>query len=153
MITDQGSRLQWPVQGRPFDVVVQAVDDDGKPAAVSKTTKIKLTEVFGPGDLGGNTTAIIPAGLPSTTIYGATYSQFANGVKLKVKVVYGDHLAPDKITVEVALTAVGADAKPGTALTLKDPDCLAPTAEVPNCGIFRSEEWCGWSRHLVGRLM
>jgi hypothetical protein len=136
LITDQGSRLQWPVQGRPFDVVVQAVDDDGKPAKVSKTTKIELTELTGPGDLGGNTTAIIPAGLSSTTIYGATYSQFANGVKLKVKVVYGDHLAPGKITVEVALTAVGADAKPGTALTLRDPNCLAPTAEVPNCGIF-----------------
>ena len=57
LITDQGSHLQWPVQGRPFDVVVQAVDEDGKPAAVSKTTKIKLTEVSGPGDLGGNTTA------------------------------------------------------------------------------------------------
>jgi hypothetical protein len=136
LITDRDSRLQWPVQDRPFDVVVQAVDDDGKPAAVSKTTKIELTELTGPGVLGGNTTAIIPAGLSSTTIYGATYSQFANGVKLKVKVVYGDHLAPGKITVEVALTAVGADAKPGTALTLRDPNCLAPTAEVPNCGIF-----------------
>jgi hypothetical protein len=136
LITDTGSRLQWPVQNRPFDVVVQAVDDDGKPAAVSKTTKIKLKEVSGPGDLGGNTTAVIPAGLPSTTIYGATYSQFANGVKLKVKVVYGDDLAPGKITVEVALTAVGANATPGTSLTLKDSDCAAPTAMVPNCGIF-----------------
>ena len=38
--------------------------------------------------------------------------------------------------MEVALTAVGADAKPGTPLTLKDPKCLAPTAEVPNCGIL-----------------
>ena len=136
LITDQDSRLQWPVQNRKFDVVVQAVDADGNPADVSKTTKIKLKEVSGPGDLGGNRTAVIPAGLSSTTIYGATYSQFANGVVLKVKVVYGDHLAPGKITVEVALTAVGADAKPRTALTLKDPNCLAPTAEVPNCGIF-----------------
>src|SRR4029450_6760900 len=34
-----------------------------------------------------------------------------------------------------ALTAVGADAKPGTALTLKDPKCT-PTSDVPNCGIF-----------------
>ena len=100
---------------------MQAVDDDGKPAEVSKPTKIKLMEVSGPGELGGNTTAIIQAGFSSTTIEGATYSQFANGVKLKVKVVYGDDLAPDKITVEVALTAVGADAKPGTPLTLKDP--------------------------------
>jgi len=135
LITDQGSGLQYPVQGRPFNVVVQAVDDDGKPLKVSEPTKIELVEVFGPGELGGNTTAVIQQGFSSTTIVGATYSQFANGVKLKVKVVYGDNLAPGKITVEVALTAVGADAKPGTALTLKDTKCT-PTSEVPNCGIF-----------------
>jgi hypothetical protein len=136
LITDQGSGLQYPVQGRPFNVVVQAVDDDGKPINVSEPTKIKLKEVSGPGDLGGNTTAIIQAGFSSTIITGATYSQFANGVVLKVKVVYGDNLAPGKTTVEVALTAVGADAEPGTSLTLKDSDCAAPTAMVPNCGIL-----------------
>ena len=153
MITDQGSGLQYPVQGRLFDVVVQAVDDDGKPIKVSKPTKIKLVEVSGPGQLGGNTTAVIQQGFSSTTIVGATYSQFANGVKLKVKVVYGEDLAPGKITVEVALTAVGADATPGKPLKLKDPNCAAPTSTVPTCGILRSEERCGWSRHLVGRLM
>lgn len=136
LITDTGSGLQWPVQNRPFNVVVQVVDDHGDPVKVNKATKIKLVEVFGPGQLGGNTTAVIQQGFSSTTIVGATYSQFANGVKLKVKVVYGERLASDKITVEVALTAVGADAKPGTALTLKDPKCAAPTADVPNCGIF-----------------
>jgi hypothetical protein len=136
LITDTGSGLQWPVQNRPFNVVVQVVDDDGKPIKVSQPTKIELVEVSGPGQLGGNTTAVIQAGFSSTTIVGATYSQFANGVRLKVKVVYGDQLAPGKITVEVALTAVGADAKPDTALTLRDPNCLAPTEEVPNCGIF-----------------
>ena len=135
LIKDKGSGLQWPVENRPFSVVVQAVDDDGNPLNVSKPTKIKLVEVFGPGELGGNTTAVIQQGFSSTTIVGATYSQFANGVKLKVKVVYGDDLAPGKITVEVALTAVGANAKPGTALTLKDPKCT-PTSEVPNCGIL-----------------
>jgi len=135
LITDTGSGLQWPVQNRPFNVVVQAVDDDGNPIKVSEPTKIKLVEVSGPGTLGGNTTAVIQQGFSSTTIVGATYSQFANGVKLKVKVVYGEDLAPGKITVEVALTAVGADAKPGTALTLKDPKCT-PTSDVPSCGIF-----------------
>ncbi len=92
MINDTGSGLQWPVQDRQFDVVVQVVDDDGKPAEVYKPTKIKLKEVSGPGELGGNTTAVIQKGLSSTIIVGATYSQFANGVKLKVKVVYGDDL-------------------------------------------------------------
>jgi len=135
LIKDKGSGLQYPVEGRPFNVVVQAVDDDGNPLNVSKPTKIKLVEVFGPGELGGHTTAVIQQGFSSTTIVGATYSQFANGVKLKVKVVYGDDLAPGKITVEVALTAVGANAKPGTALTLADPKCT-PTSDVPNCGIL-----------------
>jgi hypothetical protein len=86
--------------------------------------------------LGGNTEAVIQAGFSSTIITGATYSQFANGVKLKVKVVYGDELKPGKITVEVALTAVGADAAPGKSLTVKDSDCVVPTAMVPNCGIL-----------------
>ena len=137
LITDQASGLQYPVQGRPFNVVVQAVDDDGQPIKVSEPTKIELTEVSGPGRLDGNTTAIIQAGFSSTIITGATYSQFANGVVLKVKVVYGEHLKPGKITVEVALTAVGADATPGTALTLTDPNCAAPTSTVPTCGILR----------------
>jgi hypothetical protein len=55
---------------------------------------------------------------------------------LKVKVVYGERLVSDKITVEVALTAVGADAKPGKPLKLKDPNCAAPTSTVPTCGIL-----------------
>jgi len=82
LITDQDSGLQYPVQDRKFDVVVQAVDDDGKPIKVSKPTGIELKEVSGPGELGGNTTAVIQKGFSSTTIVGATYSQFANGVKL-----------------------------------------------------------------------
>jgi hypothetical protein len=135
LIRDRKSGLPWPVQDRKFDVVVQVIDDEGEPEEVNKPTKIKLKEIFGPGVLGGNTTAVIQKGFSSTIILGATYSQFANGVKLAVKVVYGEDLERDKVTVEVALTAVGADAKPGTALILKDPKCT-PTSEVPNCGIF-----------------
>ena len=137
LIRDQDSGLPWPVEGQKFDVVVQVVDDDGKPVKVSKATKIKLEEVSGPGELGGNTTAVIQAGFSSITIFDATYSQFANGVKLKVKVVYGDDLAPGKITVEVAFTAVGANAKPGERLNLNDPNCAAPTSDVPTCGFLR----------------
>jgi hypothetical protein len=139
LIMDRDSGLLWPVQDRKFDVVVQAVDDDGRPIKVSEPTKIKLKEVSGPGQLGGNTTAIIQKDFSSTIISGATYSQFANGVVLKVKVVYGEDLAPAKITVEVALTAVGADAKPGKPLKVKDPDCAAPTSTVPTCGILLLE--------------
>ena len=136
LIRDRGSGLLWPVEDRKFDVVVQVVDDDLKPTEVHEPTKIKLTEVSGPGELGGNTTAIIQKDFSSTVILGATYSQFANGVVLKVEVIYGEHLDSDEITVEVALTAVGADAKPGKPLKLKDPDCVAPTSKVPNCGIL-----------------
>ena len=136
LIRDRGSGLLWPVQDRKFDVVVQVVDDDGQPVKVTEPTKIKLTEVSGPGELGGNTTAIIQKDFSSTVILGATYSEFANGVVLKVKVVYGERLVSDKITVEVALTAVGADAKPGKPLNLKDPNCAAPTSTVPTCGFL-----------------
>jgi hypothetical protein len=136
LIKDRKSGLHWPVQDRKFDVVVQVVDDDRKPTEVHEPTKIKLTEVSGPGELGGNTTAIIQKGFSSTVIEGATYSQFGNGVVVKVKVVYGEHLDSDKITVEVALTAVGADATPGKPLKLKDPNCAAPTSTVPTCGIL-----------------
>jgi hypothetical protein len=136
LIKDRGSGLPWPVQDRKFDVVVQVVDDDGRPVEVDEPTKIKLKEVSGPGELGGNTTAIIQKNFSSTTIEGARYSQYANGVVLAVKVVYGEDLKRDKITVEVALTAVGADAKPGKPLKLKDPNCAAPTSTVPTCGFL-----------------
>jgi hypothetical protein len=79
---------------------------------------------------------VIQKDFSSTIISGATYSQFANGVKLAVKVVYGEDLKRDKITVEVALTAVGDDATPGERFKLKDPKCAAPTSEVPTCGIL-----------------
>ena len=136
LITDHGSGLQWPVQDRQFDVVVQVVDDDGKPTKVDKATKIKLMEVLGPGELGGNTTAVIQAGFSSTTIYGATYSQFANGVMLKVKVVYGD--AP----------GAGQDHRGGRshgrrrrcqarhAVDTQGSKLCRSNREVPNCGIF-----------------
>jgi hypothetical protein len=77
-----------------------------------------------------------PDDLSCAIISGATYSQFANGVVLEVTVVYGEHLKKDQITVEVALTAVGAEAKPGKPLKLEDPDCAAPTATVPTAASF-----------------
>jgi hypothetical protein len=136
LIKDRKSGLPWPVQDRKFDVVVQAVDDDGRPVEVDEPTKIKLKEVVGPGQLGGNTTAVVQKDFSWAIISGATYSQFANGVVLKVTVVYGEHLDSDQITVEVALTAVGADAKPGKPLKLKDPNCAAPTSKLPTCGFL-----------------
>jgi hypothetical protein len=133
-ITDTGSGLGGPVQNRPFNVAVRVLDSAGQPTTVSQATTIVLEEVSGPGALGGTTTAVIPRNGSGATIMGATYNQFANGVVLRVRAASGAQLAPDAVTVEVALKAVGADASPGSSLSVRDSSCLAPTTAVPNCG-------------------
>jgi hypothetical protein len=136
-VTDIDSGLPWPVQNRPFKVRVEVVDENGHRTTVPKATTIVLKEVSGPGVLGGDTTAVIPAGGSGAAISGATYSQYANGVVFAVHTRdYRVKLAPDTITVEVALTAVSAKATPGKPLVLKDPNCAAPTAQVPTCGLL-----------------
>lgn len=132
-ITDTASDLGAPVQGRPFNVVVRVLDAAGQPTIVNQPTTIILEPVSGPGDLDGTTTAVIPRNGSGATISGATYSQFANGVVLRVAARSGVNLAPDEVTVDVAVTAVGANASPRRSLNLSDPNCT-PTAEVPNCG-------------------
>jgi hypothetical protein len=125
------------VQGKEFDVAVRVLDTDGQPTTVNKATTIVLEEVSGPGVLGGTTTAVIPRNGSGATISGATYSQFANGVELRVRATSGVNLAPDEVTVDVALTAVGANANQGDTLDLEDPNCGAggaPTSDEPNCG-------------------
>ena len=133
-ITDTASGLGAPVQGRPFNVVVRVLDAAGQPTTVNQATTIILEEVSGPGDLNGTTTTVIPRNGSGATISGATYSQFANGVVLRVSARSGVNLAPDEVTVDVAVTAVGANASPGRSLKVNDPNCAAPTAAVPNCG-------------------
>jgi hypothetical protein len=133
-VIDTGSGLGAPVQDRPFDVVVQVLDAHGSPTTVRRATTIALEEVAGPGELGGSTTAVIPRHGSGATIFGATYSQFANGVELRVRAVHGVELAPADFTVDVALTAVGRAAIPGRPLALSDPACVAPTQDVPTCG-------------------
>jgi hypothetical protein len=135
-ITDTASGLGAPVQGRPFDVTVRILDTAGQPTIVNQATTIVLEEVSGPGVLGGTTTAVIPRNGSGTTISGATYSQFANGVVLRVRAASGVNLESDEVTVEVALKAVGANASPGRSLNLTDSSCATPTAEVPTCGQF-----------------
>jgi hypothetical protein len=133
-VVDTGSGLAAPVQGRPFDVVVQVLDAEGQPTTVSRATTIGLEEVAGPGELGGTTTAVIPRNGSEATISGATYAPYANGVALRVRVVSGVALTPVEFTVDVALTAVGRAAAPRVPLELSDPGCAAPTPEVPTCG-------------------
>ena len=136
--TNPGSGLGGPVQDRPFSVVVRVLDAAGQPTTVNQATTVVLEEVDGPGVLEGTTTAEIPRNGSTATVSGATYTQFANGVVLRVRAVSGVQLGLDPetnpATVEVALKAVGAEAQPRSALTLTDPDCAAPTPEVPTCG-------------------
>ena len=133
-VTDTGSGLAAPVQDRPFDVVVRVVDSSGKPKTVSKATTIVLEEVAGPGALGGTTTAVIPRNGSGATISGATYAPFANDVVLRVRAKSGVSLAPAKVTVDVALTAVGRRATPEVPFKLSDPACPTPTPQIPTCG-------------------
>jgi hypothetical protein len=133
-VTDLRSGLGAPVQDRPFDVVVEVVDASGRPTTVSKATTIVLEEVSGPGSLGDTTTAVIPRDGSGATISGATYSQYANGVDLRVRAVAGVALEPATFSVDVALTAVGRPATPRLSFELSDPSCTAPTPEVPTCG-------------------
>ena len=135
-ITDTASGLGAPVQDQPFNVVVRVLDTAGQPTTVSQATTIVLEAVSGPGVLGGTTSAVIPRNGSGATISGATYSQFANGVVFRVRATSGVNLAPDEVTVEVALTAVGANASPRSPLDLDDPNCGAPTQTVPTCGQF-----------------
>jgi hypothetical protein len=131
-----GDDIVGPVEDRPFDVVVRVVDNAGRPATVTEATTIVLEEVSGPGALEGMTSAVIPLNGSGATISGATYSQFANGVELRVRVESGMKLAPDEVSVEVAVRAVGRDAVTKTAVEVRDPECAEPTPDVPNCGQF-----------------
>jgi hypothetical protein len=126
------------VQGKKFDVKVTVLDTDGQPMMVNQATRIRL-EAEGPGTLRDTTTATIPRNGSSATIFGATYSQFANGVKLRVLATSGVELAPGEKTVDFALTAVKDNVGArGNALDLDDPGCGdgggVPTSKAPTCG-------------------
>ena len=133
-VSDRVSELGAPVQDRPFDVAVRVLDTAGQPTTVNQATTIVLEEVSGPGALEGTTTAVIPRNGSGATISGATYSQYANGVKLAVRAVSGVALTAAEVTVDVALTAVGRDAAPGRPWDLTDPAWSAPNPEAPTCG-------------------
>ena len=129
-----------PVQNRSFDVAVRVIDrapgePNPQPVTVSKATTIVL-DASGHGTLGGTTKADIPRNGSEATIFGAKYSELENGVTLSVRVDSGVDLAPDEVTMEVALKAFGRDARPRSAVNVVDPQCTAPTRAVPNCGQF-----------------
>ena len=136
-VTDPSTGLAGAVQGRPFSVVVQAVDDLGAPLVVTRDTTVTLVEISGPGSLGGTLTGTIPKNSSQGTISGATYSLFANGVVLEVRSTGGLSLSAGRTTVNVARTAVKATATPHSSLDVTDPGCTVPTPAVPVCGFLK----------------
>ena len=136
--TDTASGLGAPVRGQGFNVTVRVLDAADQPTTVSRATTVRLTEVSGPGTLEGTTSAVILRGGSGVTISGAIYSEYANGVVFAVSAVSGVDLEPhddtNPATVNVAATAVGANASANNSLNLKDPNCVAPTADLPTCG-------------------
>ena len=136
-VTDPASGLAGAVQGRPFSVVVEALDDLGAPLVVTRDTTVTLVEISGPGSLGGTLTGTIRKNTSQGTISGATYSTFANGVVLEVRSTGGLSLSAGRTTVNVARTAVKATATPRSALDVTDPGCAVPSAAVPVCGYLK----------------
>ena len=55
---------------------------------------------------------------------------------LSVQVESGVDLAPDEVSVEVALKAVGRNAVAEVPVEVVDPQCATPTPAAPNCGQF-----------------
>lgn len=133
-VNDAGTGLVGAVQGRPFSVVVEVQDDAGAPVTLSRDTTVVLSEVSGPGDLSGALSAVITRGNAQATISGAVYSTFANGVVLEVTATDGVALSPASSTVNVAATAVSAEATPGQGLEVTDPSCITPSPSSPVCG-------------------
>lgn len=133
-VTDSGSSLGAPVQGRPFDVVVQVQDQKGEQLEVRKATTLVIDLIAGDGRLDGVKTVVVPQGRSTATFTDLTYSPFGNGVRLRIRAVSGDPLTATTVTFDVALSAVSRGADPRVATSLSDPACQAPTAEVPTCG-------------------
>jgi hypothetical protein len=131
------------VKDRPFTVVVEVrdapqdpdADPEGQLTTVTRETEVLLEKVSGPGSLTGTTKAKILRDGSTAEIIGAKYTEYANGVKLRVVAGKGVDLEPSQaFTVNVALTAVSEDVEDGQALDLQDSNCPAPTSAKPTCG-------------------
>jgi len=134
-VSDAGTGLAGVVAGRPFDVVVQALDPAGVPLAVSSDTRVRLSLTTGTGVLSGVLDGVISRRTSTGTISGAVYSKVENGVALTVTQVSGTALSPGSVSgVGSARTAVRAQAAPGQSLNVTDPDCSLPSPGSPVCG-------------------
>lgn len=136
-VIDQGTGLVGAVQGKPFTVTVQSVDEFGAPAAVGQDTVVTLSQVSGPGALGGNLTATITGGSSQSTISGAVYSFSGNGfngVVLSVASTGGQPLTAAQTTIDVAALATSVNALPRTDPgPISSVDCVNATPGLPTC--------------------
>ena len=136
-VADQGTGLAGAVAGRPFTVVVEARDPQGVPLAPAQNTTVRLRVVTGAGTLSGVIQGTIPKTSSRGTISGAVYAPFGNNVTLGVDVVSGTALTGTTTTVNVAASAVKAQASPRSSLNVTDPGCPSPTPTSPVCGFLQ----------------
>ena len=136
-VADQGTGLAGAVAGRPFTVVVEARDPQGVPLAPTQNTTVWLRVVTGAGTLSGVIQGTIPKTSSRGTISGAVYAPFGNNVTLGVDVVSGTALTGTTTTVNVAASAVKAQASPRSSLNVTDPGCPSPTPTSPVCGFLQ----------------
>ena len=136
-VADQGTGLAGAVAGRPFTVIVEARDPQGVPLAPTQNTTVRLRVVTGAGTLSGVIQGTIPKTSSRGTISGAVYAPFGNNVTLGVDVVSGTALTGTTTTVNVAASAVKAQASPRSSLNVTDPGCPSPTPSSPVCGFLQ----------------
>ena len=78
-----------PTVNIPFEVVVQAQDDDGLPANLNTDTQITLTKETGTGSLGGDLVLTMSAGTYLLTFNNVTYNVVETGVSIKASATSG----------------------------------------------------------------
>ena len=136
-VADQGTGFVGAVDGRPFSVLVEARDPVGLPLVLTQDTKVRLSLVTGSGSLGGVLEGTIAKRTSQGTVSGATYTPLGNGITLGVAAVSGTALTGTTTTINVAASAVRAQATPHSSLNVTDPGCPAPTTTSPVCGFLQ----------------
>jgi hypothetical protein len=85
---------EMPYVNTPFEVVVQAYDNNNLPSNVTTDTQVALTKETGSGILGGTLTGIIPTGSNTVVFDNVLYDTPETGVSIKASATGGMSLAP-----------------------------------------------------------
>jgi uncharacterized repeat protein (TIGR01451 family) len=81
-----------PSEDTPFNVTVEAQNDNGVATPVDSATGVQLVLQQGSGTLSGTTSATIGAAATSTTLSGVSYDTIENNVVLRANATAGDPL-------------------------------------------------------------